>query len=171
VLVNRVHCTPQDAPEFSRGVPPWWGLQGCTRCVLFKDNHTVSHVMFFALVGSVNFSQILKPYLSENVKFLYFVACLFVILVRWPSLDHESFFVSSVQSPFLGHLRIAWSTSGINCWNTAYFTVSSLPRWAVAPFGTALQFTTRSCSGPQAPWNFQIRFESIKKILVTLWNN
>ena len=142
------------------------GFTGVYKMCAFQEyHHTVSHVMFFALFQCVNFSQILKPYLSENVKFLYFLACLFVILVRWPSLDHESFFVSSVQPPFIGHLRIALSTSGINCWNAAYFTVSSLPRCAVAPFGTALQFTTRSCSGPQAPWNFQSR------ILVTWWNN
>jgi len=99
VLVNRVYRTPQDAPEFSRGVPSWWGLQGCTRCVLFKNNHIVSHVMFLVLAQCVNFSQILKRYLSESVNFLYFLACFFVMLVRWPSLDHESF-VSSVQSPF-----------------------------------------------------------------------
>jgi len=127
VLVNRVYRTPQDAPEFSRGVPPWWDLQGCTRCVLFKNNHTVSHVMFFALAQCVNFSQILKSYLSENVNFLYFFACLFVMLVRWPSLDHESLFVSSVQPPFLGHLRIAWGTSGINCWNAAYLQFHRCP--------------------------------------------
>jgi len=26
VLVNRVYRTPQDVPEFSRGVRPWWGV-------------------------------------------------------------------------------------------------------------------------------------------------
>jgi len=75
----------------------------------------------------------------------------------------------SAVTVFIGHLRIAWRTWRINCWNAAYFTVSSLPRCAVAPFGTALQFTTRSCSGPQTPWNFQSRFGSVKNILVTRW--
>jgi len=38
VLVNRVYRTPQGVPEFSRGVPTWWGVYGCTRCVLFKNS-------------------------------------------------------------------------------------------------------------------------------------
>jgi len=42
VLVNRVYRTPQVVPEFSSGVPPWWGVQRCTRYVLLKNSHIVS---------------------------------------------------------------------------------------------------------------------------------
>ena len=46
VLVNRVYCTPQGVPEFSKGVPPRWGVQGCTSWMLFRNNHIVSPIMF-----------------------------------------------------------------------------------------------------------------------------
>ena len=156
-----MYHTPQDVTEISWGVIPWWGVQGCTRCVLFKNSHIVSHVIFFALAQFVNFSQILKPCLSESVNFLYFAGCLFVMLVRWPSLDHESFFVSAVGSHrFLGHLKIAWRTWGMSFWNATYCTVSSLRRYAVACFGGGLQCTA-SCEILVAvqtrkhPWNYK----------------
>jgi len=38
--------TRQGLPGFSRGVPLWWGVQGCVRCVLLKKNHIVSHITF-----------------------------------------------------------------------------------------------------------------------------
>ena len=127
--------------------------------------------MFFALAQCVNFSQILKPYLSENVVSVF--SCLFVcnvgqMTITWSRILLCKFSAATVFRT----LRIVWRTSGINCWNAVYFTVSSLPRCAVAtPFGIELQFTIRSCSGPQAPWNFQSRIESVKNILVTWWNN
>ena len=68
VLVNRVYHTPQGVPEFFRGVRLWWGIQGCTRCVFFKNNHDVSHVMFFA-----------KPYLSGGVNCLSFPSYIFFV--------------------------------------------------------------------------------------------
>jgi len=69
VLVNRVYRTPQGVSEFSKGVPSWWGIQGCTSWVLLKNNHNVSHIMFLALAQCVNFSQVLllNPYLLESV--------------------------------------------------------------------------------------------------------
>jgi len=42
VLVNRVCRTPQGVPEFFRSVLSWWTAEGCSRCVLFKNNHIVS---------------------------------------------------------------------------------------------------------------------------------
>jgi len=103
VLVNWVYCTPQGVPEFSRGVSPWWGVQGCTRCVLLKNNH-ISHIKFLALHQFVYFAQFLKPYLSE-CEFLNcpsFLDSLFVILVRWPSRDHVSFYVQRSRGSSTG---------------------------------------------------------------------
>jgi len=65
VLVNRVYRTPQGVPEFSRGVPPRWGVQGCTICVFSKNSHIASHSMFFALAQCANISQALKSYTGE----------------------------------------------------------------------------------------------------------
>ena len=52
--------TPQGVPEFSRVVPPWWGVQGCNRCVLCKNSHNLSHIMFLAPTQCLNFSQVLN---------------------------------------------------------------------------------------------------------------
>ena len=55
-------------------------MMGCTRCVLFKNSHNVPHISSTP-AQCVNFSQILKPYLSGSVHCLSFPACLFIMLV------------------------------------------------------------------------------------------
>jgi len=73
VLVNRVYRTPQGVPGFSRGVPPRWGVQGCT-------TYVASHSIFFALVQCANLSQALKSYIGECELSLF--SRLFVMLVK-----------------------------------------------------------------------------------------
>ena len=115
MLVNRVYRTPQGVSEFSKGVPSWWGIQGCTSWVLLKNNHNVSHIMFLALAQCVNFSQVLllNPYLLESViswiTRLFPLVCYIVLLIRrWSSCDHVTIVWSRILSfPFNAAVRDA----------------------------------------------------------------
>jgi len=177
-FVIRMYLTPQGVPEFSRGVPTWWGAQGCSICVLFKNSHKVSNIMFFAQAQCVNFSQVLKLYLWESMNRLYFPSCLFVMLFRWPSLDYESLFLSSVHLPFFRTVedRVENRRSeSLEC-RTLHSFISAQIRsckfWRCIAMHCSL-WNTRSCSGPQPgggqlppPRSFQKRFESTKTFLV-----
>ena len=68
VLVNRVYRTPQGVPEFSRGVPTWWGVPD----VCSSRTVTLSHICLLLKRRCANFSQILKPHLSGGVHCLSF---------------------------------------------------------------------------------------------------
>jgi len=173
VLVKRVYRTTHSAPDFSRGAPPWWGVQGCIRCVLFKSSHIVSNIMFFAAGQCDNFSQVLKPFLSRSMNCLHFVACLFVRLVRWPSLDHESFFLSSVQPPFFRTDCL----ENVRCRSLEYRTLRSFIAahirscmfwWWIAMHCSL--WNTRSCSSAQpGPGNRAIAFPA--KFSKALWKH
>ena len=100
-------------------------LQGCTNQldgvytlyrgvpdVCSSRTVTLSHICPLLQRSSVNFSQILKPYLSGVVHCLSFPGCLFEMLVRWPSRILLFFLKWSVWeiacNKCLGTIALAW---------------------------------------------------------------